>query len=232
MFYGPAGQDPLFHVTLMQRLLHHLPPDNFIMAGFRAPVYHYFDDLTLALTLIAQRALHLGSTDIFDLYYRCYPTLLYFLLGAFAYRVGRHLSGKTIGGVLGALMLLGAGGLGWLLGALQMVAHASHVVAVRGWFFSEWTSWNGVDVMLPLVHRPAHYHGLLITLARLPCCYRSQRSGRDWIAPGLLLGLMAGFNFTVSLQHSAFPLCSAQFYCGLDRRKRMLVISHGSHPSF
>src|SRR6266496_5658404 len=127
VFYGPAAQDPLFHLTLMQRLLHHLPTDNFIMVGLRAPVYHYFDDLTLALTLIAQRALHLGSTDIFDLYYRCYPTLVYFLLGALAYRVGRQLVGKIIGGILGALMLLGAGGLGWLLGALRTVSNAPHV---------------------------------------------------------------------------------------------------------
>jgi hypothetical protein len=45
VFYGPAGQDPLFHVTLMQHLLHHVPPDNFIVSGLAAPVYHYFDDL-------------------------------------------------------------------------------------------------------------------------------------------------------------------------------------------
>jgi hypothetical protein len=198
VFYGPAGQDPLFHVTLLQRLLHHVPPDNFIMAGLRAPVYHYFDDLTLALTLSAQRALHLGSTDIFDLYYRCYPTVLYFLLGALAFRVGRQLIGKTIGGVLSVLVLLGAGVLGLLLGALQTAAHGSHFAAVRGWFFSEWTSWNGVDVILPLVHRPAHYHSLLVCLAAIGLLLQSQRRRRDWIAAGLLLGLMAGFNFTLS----------------------------------
>jgi hypothetical protein len=54
VFYGPAGQDPLFHVTLLQRLLHHVPPDNFIASGFTAPVYHYFDDLvSQALTMSA-----------------------------------------------------------------------------------------------------------------------------------------------------------------------------------
>ena len=77
VFYGPAGQDHLYHVTLLQRLLHHVPPDNFIVSGLRAPVYHYFDDLTLALILRAQNALHLGATDLFDVYYRCYPMLAY-----------------------------------------------------------------------------------------------------------------------------------------------------------
>jgi hypothetical protein len=67
VFYGPAGQDPLFHVTLFQRLLQHVPPDNFIFSGLRASVYHYFDDLTLAWIVRSHSALHLGSTDIFDL---------------------------------------------------------------------------------------------------------------------------------------------------------------------
>lgn len=198
VFYGPAGQDPLFHVTLLQRLLHHVPADNFIVSGLRAPIYHYFDDLTLAFLLSAQHALHFPRTDVFDLYYRCYPTLLYFLLGVLAYRVGRQLLGRAIGGVLSTLVLLGAGGVGWLLGALQTASHASHLAALRAGLFSEWTSWNGVDVILPLVHRPAHYHSLLICLAAITLLFQFQRSRRDWIAAGLLLGLMAGFNFTLA----------------------------------
>ena len=47
VFFGPAGQDHLFHLTLLQRLLHHVPPDNFIVSGLRATIYHYFGDLTL-----------------------------------------------------------------------------------------------------------------------------------------------------------------------------------------
>lgn len=198
VFYGPAGQDPLFHVTLLQRLLRHVPPDNFIVSGLRAPVYHYFDDLTLALTLRVQQVFHLGNTDIFDLYYRCYPTLIYFLLGALAYRVGRQLTGKTIGGILGNLVLLGAGGVGWLLGALQTAANALHLAAFQAWLFTEWTSWNGVDLILPLVHRPAHYHSLLISLAAITLLLQFQSGRRGWIAAGLLLGLMAGFNFTLA----------------------------------
>ena len=126
VFYGPVGQDHLYHLTLLQRLLHHVPPDNFVVSGLRAPVYHYFDDLTLALILRAQNTLHLRASDLFDVYYRCYPILVYFLLGALAYRAGRRLVGSPRGGILSVLLLLGAGGLGWFFGAVQTAAHAAH----------------------------------------------------------------------------------------------------------
>jgi len=198
VFHEPAGQDLLFHVTLLQRLLHHVPPDNFMVAGLRLTIYHYFNDLTLAVILSAQHTLHLGSTDLFDLYYRCYPTLVYFLLGALAYRTGSQLLGTARGGILSVLLLLGAGGLGWVFGALQIAIHASQFPAMRAAFFSSWTSWDGVDAIRPLVHRPAHYHSLLICLAAINVLLRPERSRRDWLVAGLLLGLMAGFNFTLA----------------------------------
>jgi hypothetical protein len=195
---GPTARDPLFHVTLVQRLLHHVPPDNFIVAGLRAPVYHYFDDLTLAFVMRSQDLLHFPVTNLFDLFYRCYPTLVYFLLGALAYRAGKELVGSFRGGVLAVLLLLGGGGLGWTLGLLQTLVHAPHLTAMREIFFTSWTAWDGVDGILPLVHRPAHYHGLLISLAALNLLLGPGRDRRHWILAGLLLGLMAGFNFTLA----------------------------------
>jgi hypothetical protein len=65
----PAGTSISNHVTPLQRLLHHVPPATFIVSGLRAPVYHYFDDLALALLLRARNALHLGETEVFDLFY-------------------------------------------------------------------------------------------------------------------------------------------------------------------
>lgn len=198
VFYGPAGRDPLFHVTLLQRLLFHVPPDNFIVSGLRPPVYHYLGDLGLALVLRAQQAWHATSTNIFDLYFRAYPVFLYFLLGALAYRVGKQLAGTRRGGVLGIVLLLGGGGLGWALGVLQTVSHAAHYAALRSNLFSTWTAWDGVDAILPLFHRPAHYHGLLFSLAAITILFQPQLSRRDWALAGLLLGLMSGFNFTLA----------------------------------
>lgn len=198
VFYGPAGQDQLYHVTMVQRLLHHIPPDNFIVSGLRPTVYHYFDDLTLALVLRVQNALHFGTTDLFDLYYRCYPIFVYFLIGALAYRVGTQMLDTSRGGILSVLLLLGAGGLGWFFGALQTAVHAQHFATFRASLFSHWTTWEGVDSILPLVHRPAHYHGLLICLAAINVLFRSGRSRGDLRVAGLLLGLMAGFNFTLA----------------------------------
>src|SRR6185295_17250271 len=59
-------------------------------------------------------------------------------------------------------------------------------------------SWDCIDSILPLVHRPAHYHSLLICLAAINILLRTERSRRDWLLAGLLLGLMAGFNFTLA----------------------------------
>ena len=198
VFHGPAGQDHLFHVTLLQRLLQHVPPDNFMFAGLRPTIYHYFDDQALALILRAQQTLFPSARDLFDLYYRCYPTLIYFLIGALAYVVGRQIVGTVKGGILSILLLLGAGGLGWIIGFPQTAAHAPHLQAMRERLASGWTTWDGVDAIRPLVHRPAHYHSLLICLAAISIVLRPERTRRHWILSGLLLGLMSGFNFTLA----------------------------------
>ncbi len=188
VFYGPAGQDQLFHVTLLQRLLHHVPPDNFMVSGLRAPVYHYFDDLTVALIQRAQNTLHLGTTDLFDLYYRCYPILVYFLIGALAYRAGRQLLGAPRGGILSVLLLLGAGGLGWFFGALRTAVHASQFTAMREALFSDWTSW---DVMAGFNFTLAAMFGVATALGSLILfLQRRQNEGRDlaWLALFIFIG--------------------------------------------
>ena len=218
VFYGPAGKDPLFHVTLLQRLLFHIPPDNFIVAGLRAPVYHYFGDLALALILIVQHSWHGAATNLFDLYFRCYPAFLYFLLGALAFQVGRQVVGSTRGGILGMILLLGGGGFGWALGLLQTLFHAGHPAVFRSALFSSWTTWDGVDSILPLVHRPAHYHGLLFSLAAIAVLLRPHPSRRDWALAGLLLGLMSGFNFTLAASFGVMAVAGAMIF-GLRRER-------------
>ena len=211
VFYGPAGEDHLYHLTLLQRLLHHVPPDNFVVSGMRAPVYHFFDDLTLALILRMQSTLHL-HTNLFDLYYRCYPVLIYFLIGALAYRIGRQWFGRMKGGLLSLLLLLGAGGLGSLVGALQAAAHFRNGRQMIGRLFTDWASWDSVGSVLSLVHRPAQYHSLLLSLAALSLLLRKERSGRDWALAGLLLGLMAGFNFTLAATFGVAAVIAFMFF--------------------
>jgi hypothetical protein len=230
VFHGPAGQDHLFHVTLLQRLLHHVPPDNFMFAGLRPTVYHYFGNQTLALILRAQDSWHLPAADLFDLYYRCYPTLVYFLIGALAYVVGREVLGTAKGGILGTLLLLGAGGLGWAIGILQTAVHLMHPVQARERLFTSWATWDGVDAIHPLFHRPAHYHSLLFCFAAMALLLRPERTRRDWALAGLLLGLMAGFNFTVAATFggAAVAGCLVLFL----QRKRDDAINLGSFALF
>ena len=197
-FYGPTAYDQLYHVTLVQRLLHHVPPDNFIFAGLPPPTYHYFNDQLLALILKAQEALHFGRDDVFDVYFRCYPAILYFFLGALAYRLGFKLLGSKKGGVLAALLLLGAGGLPSIVGMLDAISQIAHPSSMGPLLFSNWTDWDGVGSTLPLVHRPAHYNGLLFCLAALDALLKERRTAHDWIVAGLLIGLSAGFNYTLA----------------------------------
>jgi hypothetical protein len=218
VFYGPAARDPLFHVTLLQRLLFHVPPDNFVVSGLRPPVYHYLGDLGLALVLRAEHAWHATSTNVFDLYFRSYPMFLYFLLGALAYRVGKQLAGTRRGGILAIFLLLGGGGFGWALGALQTASHAAHLAALRTSLFSPWTAWDGVDAILPLFHRPAHYHGLLFSLAAITILLQPQLSRRNWALAGLLLGLMSGFNFTLAATFGGMAVVAVVIFALWRRR--------------
>lgn len=200
VFFGPAGQDPMFHLILLQRLFHHVPPDNFMASGLRPPVYHYLNDLSLALVSQFQSTVHFGTAELFDLYYRSNPAIVYFLLGALAFRAGKQLLGSSAGGILSVALLLGAGGLGVFFGLVQVAARvANPAVALRTALSLEWTAWEGVNSILPLVHRPAHYDGLLICLAAWNVLLRPDRSKRDWMIAGLLIGLMAGFNFTLAV---------------------------------
>lgn len=219
VFHGPAGQDHLFHVSLLQRLLQHVPPDNFLFAGLRPSVYHYFGDQAIAFVLVAQHVLRLGSPDLFDVYYRCYPTLVYFLIGTFAYIAGRNILGTTKGGSLGVLLLLGGGGLGWIAGILQTAVHAAHFAAVRERLFSSWTAWDGVDAIRPLIHRPAHYHSLMIGLSAVCILLQPLRARSHWVLAGMLLGLMAGFNFTVAATFGGAALLGSLFLLLRERRQ-------------
>jgi hypothetical protein len=198
-FYGPAGQSEFMHVTLLERLLHHVPPDNFMFAGLVSPFYHYFSDQLLALILRTKYALHLDAVTLFDVCLRCYPAILYFLLGALSYRAGRIMLGSVRGGILSVLLLLGAGGLTWIFGLMQIAVHVPDPIGMRLALFPEWTAWDGIGSIRSLVSRPAHFNGLLFCLAAINVLLRTGRTRLDWIVAGLLLGLMAGFNYTLAV---------------------------------
>jgi hypothetical protein len=197
-FFGPLGQNQLFHVTLLQRLLQHVPPDNFVVAGIAPPFYHYFNDQFLALIVRTADALHLPTLSPLDAYFRCYPGILYFLLGMQSYRVGRKMLGSVTGGILSMLLLLGAGAVTWTFGLIETVIHVGAPPQMSAALFTEWTAWDAMSSIRSLVVRPAQYNGLLICLTAIDVLLRSQRTRQDWIVAGLLLGLMAGFNYTLA----------------------------------
>jgi hypothetical protein len=207
-FFGPLGQNQLFHVTLLQRLLQHVPPDNFVFAGIAPPFYHYFNDQLLALIVRMQDALHLPALTSLDVYFRCYPSILYFLLGLQSYRIGRKTLGSVTGGILSMLLLLGAGAVTWIFGLVETVIQVGEPAQMRAALFLEWTAWDAMSSIRSLVVRPAQYNGLLICLTAIDVMLRAQRTRRDWIVAGLLLGLMAGFNYTLAATLGVAALCA------------------------
>src|ERR1039458_7933391 len=165
---------------------------------------------TQLATLIRRRLFFFNDTA---------TTEIYTLFLHDALPIWRQLLGTARGGFLSVLLLLGAGGLGWFFGALQTATHASQFAVLRAALFSDWSSWDGVDSILPLIHRPAHYHGLLICLAAITLLFRPDRSRRDWLLAGLLLGLMAGFNFTLAATFGLATVFACLVFL-LQRRQR------------
>jgi len=196
-FFGPVGQSGFMHLALVQRLMRHVPPDNFVVAGLSPPFYHYYGDQGLALMLRVLDVLHVPS-DLFDLCLRVWPTILYCLLGALAYRIGRMSLRSSKGGILSLLVLLGAGGLTPIFGLLQIALQVPDPTGMRLALFPEWTAGDGLGSIRSLMSRPAHAIGLLFCLAALDLLMRSERKRGDWIVAGLLLGLVAGFNYTLA----------------------------------
>ena len=86
VFYGPAGHDPLFHVTLLQRLCITFRQTTLWFRASGHPSITISTTSRWRSSCACKIHLYLGAMDLFDLYFRCYPILVYFLLGALAYR--------------------------------------------------------------------------------------------------------------------------------------------------
>jgi hypothetical protein len=220
VFYGPMARDHIFHLALIGRLEYMLPPDNFVVAGFPFPGYHFFGDAALAL-------FNWGfwqSGSIFDIYYRLYPGLLLFGIGFLAFWLPAKLCASRIAGAVGAAIILFGADFSWMLGLLQTVKALPNLDLAKQKLFEPWTFLSGFSTLYPLIHRPAYYHGLLMFLAGLSCVAgRAGNSTISWVVAGLFWGLMSGFNYTLATITGAAIVCGAGFYifsedCGRARQ--------------
>jgi hypothetical protein len=192
-FFGPMSRDHALHLAWIGRLEYVVPPDNFMISGFPGVSYHFFTDL--AINLFAR---DMGPRiNLFDVYFRLYPGMFFFCIGFFAFWVPSKLFASCRAGAIGAALILFGGDPSWVLGmlqALKAVALDSHAVVQKA--FGSWFGWSVVSSTYSLIHRPAQYSGILLSLAGLATAIdRDYRSTRSWIIAGLIWGLMAGFNY-------------------------------------
>ena len=109
-FYGPMARDHVFHLALIERLVWHVPPDNFLVADTPFPAYHFLPDLTQVLL----RRVSLGAIPSLDIYYRLYPSLIYFCLGYIAFWVCSRLTASLLGGGLGVVLVVFGADFSWI----------------------------------------------------------------------------------------------------------------------
>jgi hypothetical protein len=199
-FYGPMSRDHIFHLALIGRLRAGIPPDNFIASGYPFQPYHFLSDVTLYLLQQTSGQLY----PLLDLYYRLYPGIIMLAVGFLAFLVPAEMHNSRRAGFVGAGLILFGGNLSWLLGAAQTLRYMFDVDGFRARLFEPWL-WTGVGTLYPLVHRPAHYHGLVILLVGLAAILRKgSKDASAWAIAGLILGLLAGFNYLLA------------FACGLS----------------
>jgi hypothetical protein len=221
-FFGPMGRDHIFHLALIGRLAYVVPPDNFIAAGHQAPSYHFFSDLSQYLLAKDMGANH----DIMDVYYRLYPGLIFFLIGFLSFWVSARLFASRTAGVIGLALLVFGADLSWVLGLLQTIRALPDLSLVQDKFFGPWFSWSAFGTIYPLVHRPAYYHGLALTLAGLAVLAgRGGKTNQAWMVAGLCWGLMAGFNYTLAVTIGLAVVCSCGFFLFNGNRDNLQHLS-------
>lgn len=219
VFYGPMARDPIYHLALLQRLHIHVPADNFVVSGFPAPSYHFFNDVGLDLL---GRGFFTWLPDL-DVFFRLYPSAMLFALGLLAYWIPARLCASRRAGLIGAALVLFGGDLSWPLGLAQSIKAAAHPAALTDKLFTPWIFWDPITQIYSLVHRPAYYNGVLMFLAGLACIAGRQRSLRvAWAIAGVIWGLMAGFNYTFAAVTGVSVVIAAAYYV-LRRRSETAI---------
>jgi hypothetical protein len=217
VFYGPMARDHIFHLALIERLDYVVPPDNFVVAGYPFPSYHFFNDVTQVL--LRQGPWQSGSK--LDIYYRLYPAAFFFAVGFLAFLVPARIFASRLAGAIGAAIILFGADFSWMLGLLQTLKALPNPALAEQKLLEPWIFFATFNSLYPLVHRPAYYNGLLIFLAGLACVSgRAGKTTSSWITAGVIWGLMAGFNYTIAATLGSAIACSAGLFFAVGDRIR------------
>lgn len=201
-FFGPMARDHIFHLAQIGRFEFHVPSDNFVISGYASPAYHFFSDLLLYMLATEPKL----EINLLDTYFKYYPSIIFFGIGYFCFHFIANLFNDKRIAALGIVVIVLGADMSWVAVLPKLAMNMFKPGDVLGVLFSPWIDWHPFGVLYPLVHRPAHYHGLLFFMAGLTLLTsstnlnkdRDNHNRRSWIGAAFLFGLMAGFNFTLS----------------------------------
>jgi len=205
VYYGHLGRDPIFHQAMIGQLSNDVPPQNYIVSGYPFS-YHFLPDLSQALLMEMSG----NSIDVNNMYYRLYPSFIYFLLGSTVSIVCVHLFRSTTVAIFATVLLIGGANLSVIPGFGQALAHIGDVDVFWSRLFTPWDGWGVTGGAIPLIHRPAYYHGMLILFACLYILAAQGHKLRSWVLVGLVCGVLAGFNFTLA---ASIGICLVVLAC-------------------
>ena len=161
-FYGPMSRDHIYHLAQISRFAFHVPADNFVISGYPSCGYHFFSDL-LQYLLANELFLPISEQDV---YFKYYPALIFFGIGFYSYKLLTNIFEKPYIAVLGVVVVVLGADLSWLPDGVKFCIN---IIRSNDFstLFMPWIGRHPFGVMYPLVHRPAHYHGLLFVVMGL-----------------------------------------------------------------
>lgn len=112
-FWGPNGHDGIWHLSLIQALTRHFPPQNPIFAGENLSNYHYLFDLLVALVH------KLTTLPALNLYFQVFPLIFSSLLGILTYLLVKKLTSNKLGPLLAVFLVYFGGNWGWLVSLIR-----------------------------------------------------------------------------------------------------------------
>ncbi|MDP3973530.1 MAG: hypothetical protein Q8P92_01730 [Candidatus Daviesbacteria bacterium] len=117
--WGPNTHDGMWHISLINQLVKHVPPENPIFGGEILKNYHYFYDLTIAATI------YVTGISVIDLIFRFYPILLSSLLGLGSFylikgliNIKENLQSK-LSIIAGLYLVYFSGSFGWIVSYIR-----------------------------------------------------------------------------------------------------------------
>jgi hypothetical protein len=168
-FWGPNGHDAIWHLSLINQLKEHIPPQNPIFSGQILSNYHWGFDFFVALI---SNLTHLSSSL---LYFQILPIIFALLIGFLSYKLAFLLTKKHISSLFFVVLNYFAGSFGWI-----------YTLIKDGHLAGESLFWSMQSASTLL--NPPYAFSLIVLLIGLILWIKYQKSNS--ISKAILIGLI------------------------------------------